>query len=221
MLSSCINPASAPPALALTAYTTHDDGKVDNSKKETDALLAREMNQLSMAEREKIYHDIHGVAEIVDEDPEFILQCLTRLEQELSKIPNSRKEAYNKASSLSPDHVDDRKFRLKFLRAFDYDPNECAEKIVSFFQWKLRLWGADKLGRDIRLSDFDGHDLECLKNGHLQLLPARDRAGRAMLCLVIPYENWHVIENQVCTCMVLWLFYCPPYRQTHYFYIRI
>jgi hypothetical protein len=144
-----------------------------------ETILARELNQLSMEERELIYEEIHGVDKIIEETPEFVSERLAALDQELRKI--SFKPAYEQAKKMSEKYVTDRKFRLMFLRADYFDPNKAATRLVKFMEEKLKMFGPETLVRPLYLSDLNEDDRACLKAGALQALPVRDRAGRAIL----------------------------------------
>jgi hypothetical protein len=48
---------------------------------EAGAMLAKEMNKLSVEEREKVLADIHGISPVVDEPQEFIEASLALLEK--------------------------------------------------------------------------------------------------------------------------------------------
>jgi hypothetical protein len=141
--------------------------------------LSRTLNQLPIKERDEVLHEIHGVSEVLDEDPGFVSQNLELLELELQQIP--KKIEYEMALSLSLEYVTNRNFRLKFLRADNYDAKKAAVRMIKFFEWKLDLFGENKLVREIVLSDFEPHELEAIKSGYIQLLPQRDRAGRSIL----------------------------------------
>ena len=107
------------------------------SQEATDALYARDMNGLSMEEREQVLHDVHGIVNVTVEDPIFICSKLVKLEQEINQI--TAKEAFEKAQSLSIFHVNDPKLRLKFLRADLFDCKLAAARIVEFFKLSLAL----------------------------------------------------------------------------------
>jgi hypothetical protein len=153
------------------------DMKMD--EKDVDALLARELNDMSMKERNAIYEEIHGVDKIVDETPEFVSLRLAALEEELQRI--AKKPAYEQAERASKQYVTDRRFRLMFLRSEHFDPQKAAIRLVKFMEEKKKLFGAKTLTRPLFLSDLSKDDMVCLKSGALQALPARDSAGRAML----------------------------------------
>ena len=96
---------------------------------ETDAVLARDLASLSMQERVHILEDIHGVASVPHEDPEFVENCLVQMENEINQL--KRKDFYSKALFLAPSRVKDAAFRLMFLRATDFDPSRAAKMIVT------------------------------------------------------------------------------------------
>lgn len=48
----------------------------DEGQKHLDNLLAKELNQLSLGEREQIYEEIHGVNQVVEESPAFVNEKL-------------------------------------------------------------------------------------------------------------------------------------------------
>jgi hypothetical protein len=146
---------------------------------ETDALMAKELNQLSMKEREEVNHDIHGVAEIVEEAPEFLQIKVKELEMELENIP--LKDAYHQAKEKAPDYVTSLRNCLMFLRADRFDAKEAAARMVRYYEEKLCLFGHEPLARDLLMSDLNEEERSSLKAGYIQLLPRRDRAGRAII----------------------------------------
>jgi hypothetical protein len=149
---------------------------------DADALLAKELSSLTMEEREKSYYDIHGVSDVIDESPEFVAEKLAQMDEELAQIAD--KDACLQAASQNKDYVTSRQLGLKFLRAECFDPKLAAERLVRFFQEKLNLFGAEKLTKDIKLSDLDEDDIRCLNAGIGQILPLRDRAGRSILAWI-------------------------------------
>jgi hypothetical protein len=174
-----------------------------------DARLANELNQLSMKEREDVIHDIHGVADIVQETPQLLQQSLEEMQQALDQmtsdssqqIPKHKKAcaAYLLAKEQNHDYLQNPKLLVSFLRSESFDPQKAATRLLHFVTEKLILFGPEKVGRDILLSDLDSQDLKALESGFFQLLPARDRAGRAILCGIPALRNYQVTENLVRT----------------------
>ena len=69
-----------------------------------------------------------------------------------------------------------------FLRCESYNISRAAIRMISYFDFKLRLFGSSLLTRDVKISDFDKDTQICLESGYFQILPQRDRSGRA-ICL--------------------------------------
>jgi carboxylesterase type B len=149
-----------------------------------DADIAKELNQLTLAEREDILNDIHGVTEVLDEDPAFVKKALDDLEMWIAtKGTNNNKsvEAYNKAASQSPEYVQRKDFRRMFLRADRFNAEHAADRILRFFDKKLELFGPSKLCQDIKLADLSPSDRDCLDHLHGQYMPVRDAGGRPII----------------------------------------
>ena len=175
---------------------------IEHAQEEIETRLASELNQLSMKERDDVFNDIHGVADIVEETPELLEKSLLCIQQELDKIISQPKKkqvcaAYLLAKEKNPHYVLNPKFLVTFLRSESFHPPKAALRLLKFLQEKLTLFGPEKVGRDILLSDLDSRDLKSLESGFMQLLPARDRAGRAIICGIPPLRKYKVIENLV------------------------
>jgi hypothetical protein len=154
----------------------------------SETLIAKEMHRLSMEERDDVLHDIHGVADILEETPAFVENCLHQLDQELSSIPY--KPAYEQALVMSPDFIGDRRLCLMFLRAARFEPANAARRMVAYFEHKLNLFGPDKLTKKIRIDDLDDDTVACLNTGYMQILPGRDRAGRAVFIALSKFRSF-------------------------------
>ena len=109
-----------------------------------DALTLKEMNELSFQQRETVFNDIHGVAELKEETPEVISDHIERLDKELQRLIKDQTKdtsAYEQAMKKSMDHVQEESFRIMFLRAALFDVEVAAEKLITYFRAKLELWG--------------------------------------------------------------------------------
>jgi hypothetical protein len=154
--------------------------------KDMDAFLAKELSAMSIQEREKSYYDVHGVSDAVAETPELIEESLTKLDEELGKISPKNKEAYLLAEAEDIEYTRCRKLRLKFLRAEVFDVQATAERIIFFFETKLKFFGPKLLANEIKLRDLDEYDRRWLESGVGQLvLPHRDRAGRGVFIWIL------------------------------------
>ena len=71
--------------------------------------------------------------------------------------------------------VEQRDFRLSFLRAERYDTKKAAVRMIDYFQEKRRLFGIENLTTKIQIKDLDADSKHCFESGQIQLLPERDR----------------------------------------------
>eukprot|EP00529_Nitzschia_sp_RCC80_P009908 CAMPEP_0113501294 /NCGR_PEP_ID=MMETSP0014_2-20120614/32868_1 /TAXON_ID=2857 /ORGANISM="Nitzschia sp." /LENGTH=789 /DNA_ID=CAMNT_0000395853 /DNA_START=244 /DNA_END=2613 /DNA_ORIENTATION=- /assembly_acc=CAM_ASM_000159 len=152
----------------------------DPNPTEAEQLLTGAMYGLATEERDQALADVHGVAAAGGLDNEFIANRLAQLDQAIHDL-RTNKSAYLRAKIQSPEYVSDRKFRLQFLLADSFQPVAAAERLVSYFESKLVLFGPDKLTKDLTLQDLDQQDIACLEYGLVQRLVGRDHAGRVVV----------------------------------------
>jgi hypothetical protein len=145
----------------------------------SEKMIAEELSKLSLQDREKAYEDVHGVRNLVEESQQLIEKSLLDMEQELKSVDN--RFAYDEAERVSKDYVSCRKLRLMFLRATLFDPKKAASRLVDFFNFKLELFGAEKLVKNITYEDLGEDGMEAMKEGAQQILPSRDSQGRAVV----------------------------------------
>jgi hypothetical protein len=70
--------------------------------------------------------------------------------------------------------------------------------MVRFFELKKRLFGAEKLVKDITLDDLDEDDMDTLETGCVQVSPLIDMAGRPIFVVPTKLRGYKVVENYVC-----------------------
>jgi hypothetical protein len=143
------------------------------------------LNQLSNKERSLGLEELHGVADLEEEEPSRISSLLDDLDESLNQIQlsnNPNPSAYKQAVSVNPTFVE--RYRLLCLRAENYNPQKAAANLARFFQLKLDLFGNEKLTEDIRYQDLSEEDVKHLKTGFLQQLPRRDRSGRVIFMII-------------------------------------
>jgi hypothetical protein len=171
-------------------YLTHT-----NMEKPDDtniALLAQELNSLSLQERNKAIESLHGVDHVIKETPGMIrdkllefqlaLDCLLHTEPSISrKITAVTRNAYLQAHQQSPSYVQNPAFRLMFLRAEGFDPMLAAHRMLVYLEEKLSRFGLDALTRSLTMQDLSPQAMSMLLDlGIQQLVPSRDSAGRAI-----------------------------------------
>lgn len=167
-----------------------------------ETLISNALKQLSLEDREQIYHDIHGVADRIDEEPEFVAQRLNEMEEELvvklTTKASAMNEAFQQAMSMDPNFVNNRRIHKRFVRAELFDTKRAAARMIRYCDWMRSLLGGSKLCKDINFHDLDDYDIKALKRGHTQVLPSRDRAGR-VLCFYY-YQQYHFETPQSLVC---------------------
>ena len=186
----------------------HFESNIEESKasaKLVDSALAKEFNKLSVQERSITYEELHGVNDCVEETPVFLQNGLQHLDEALARI--TTKPAYEIAVRQNEGYVMDDKFRIMFLRADSFHPEKAATRMVGYFEGKLKYFGESLLTKRIQFSDLDQDDQECVKGGHLQVLPSRDRSGRAIFIdlNILHDQSYRIAANRLKAHIFLWL----------------
>lgn len=172
----------------------------DTSAVTGDQLLAREMNKLSVVERNDLLDEIHGVAVDAVETPDTVGRALKEMREVLSaasSIKPKDKRAWNLAMFLRPTLEQDDQLLLFFLRGERSDPTKAARKLCQHFDHKLELFGISKLAKPrITLPDLSEDDMVSLRAGFFQVLGV-DKSGRCVFIMnpyLLRYKVW---QNQL------------------------
>lgn len=161
--------------------------------KRIDKLMAREIDRLSIQDRNAIYEEIHGVSIMaIEENPQLLEESLKNFQIELDKIDSKLKHAYDLIANQETDYlskqiIQGKDFRLRFLRCVSFDPSEAAERMVQFLELLRRVYGIEALKKFDGTMDFfiaENSEQAAFRAGYIQLLPFRDRSGRRILCFV-------------------------------------
>lgn len=187
--------------------------QVEEQEQETaEALLEQELAELTLQEHEKILFDVHGIGMVDDLDDETFHQKLEEFEIALDQIPE--KPAYDLAKRMRPEYVYDKAFRRMFLRSQEFDATLAAEVMVNHFETKRMVYGdGEILWREVRQSDLKEEDIDFLNTGALQIIPARDAAGRMIFCMNdVNASSKHESEiDLVSDAMKCFDYYAHPY----------
>ncbi len=161
---------------------------------DTNADLARELNSLSIQERNRVIESIHGVDGVVKETPQLIVKKLREFQEslnkllqsdlELPKITVATRKAYEEAERQSKTYVQNKAFRLMFLRAESFEPSLAAQRMLVYMEEKLSRFGPEALTRPLTIKDLSPHSRAMLVDlGIHQWLPMRDSVGRAIFLI--------------------------------------
>lgn len=158
-------------------------------------LLVEEMNGLSVREREMVYEEVHGVANVIEETPEFVAKKLQAMRDEIDKIPKRQRRALDRALFLRPSLRTDEKTFLLFLRATRFDPITAAGLMSRHYEHKLLLFGESMLVRSVTMNDLSDAEQAKLFSAPCILLPSRDQSGRGVYLMIMgddDVEDWKV-----------------------------
>jgi len=144
-------------------------------------VIAYELSEMTLEERDVVYQDVHGVTQVTEETSTFIHAKLDDLDIELGMIDDDDKVAYNAAKQQNGIYTSRAKLRLQFLRSVQYNPQVAARRLVSWYDAKLKLFGMRLLTEDITMFDLCPEAQAILSSGRVQLLPVRDSAGRPLI----------------------------------------
>ena len=195
-----------------------------NDDTEPDIIVARELNKLSMEERDKADNDLHCIADknndVIPESKEFVETKLEEMEVELHNT--LRKSSYELALSIDPTYIRNRELRLIFLRADRYNCKLSAGRFIRFLDQKLELFGPTKLCKDITLDDLNSDDVIALCSGFVQFNHlTRDPKGRATIFAMPKFlpqvkSSPNAVSSYDCfhLCVSLYLRVCPSVCQS-------
>ncbi|KAL3934792.1 MAG: hypothetical protein SGBAC_009560 [Bacillariaceae sp.] len=141
-----------------------------------DSMIAQQMSNMTVQDREQAYLDVHGISPVVEETPELISTKLMEMENHIRK--QRRREAYDIAESMNPQYVQNPEFRLMFLRADLFNAQNAAIRVIRHFETKRTLFGVEKLAVEITQDDLDKETMDSLYVGYSQYLRTPDRSGR-------------------------------------------
>ena len=163
-----------------------DSEHVKPVQREIDDLLWKDLQSLSLQDRNAVIEEIHGVQTIAPEEtPLMISSALRELAMHIEQMPYEQKAAYARSQELYPNsYINDRDFRLRFLRCELFDASKAAARMVDLLDMMVDLFGDYVLKRPFQITDFSWEEMQCLRRGYLQLLPYRDRSGRRIFAVV-------------------------------------
>lgn len=156
-----------------------------------DTLMAKELNSLSVTERNEVYESIHGVERPMEETEDFLAEKLNELEVAIGCIQHKPAYEQGMSTEAGEQFLSCRLFRLAFLRAERFDAKKAAVRLIFYLEEKLLRFGPRAVGRQLTLEDMSDYARSLLvKKGIIQILPARDRAGRAVLVTYYMEDNF-------------------------------
>ncbi|CAJ1932756.1 unnamed protein product [Cylindrotheca closterium] len=157
-------------------------------------MLSDAFHKLSFEERQEQQDALHGVDDKIQEEAALIENSLKELDDHLNRT--KRGSVYEKAETMNPAYAHARAFRLMFLRGNRYDAKAAANQMIRFFAQKEKIFGTEKLVKDISIADLDQDDLDFLKSGCLQL-GGKDMSNRQIIIQFPGIRNFKMIQNEL------------------------
>jgi len=152
-------------------------------------LVSSTLLRLKFQDRNNIREETHGVQNLArEETPELIRESLFQMDKELEALLSASHNhgpgfgcAYEQARSLPTTFVNDRDYRLKFLRCTLFDPAKAADKMIVHLDYLLLLFGPRALKESLKTNFFVKEEAVALREGYIQLLPFPDQSGRRVI----------------------------------------
>lgn len=202
--------AESQQALILDAINDIKPPLLPRPPKNSSQMIEEAMQSLSLVERQRVEQDLLGVKPLTSSlgsdstsklpdttSKKFQQKSLEKMEDELQRLRagsswSLQMAAIELAEQQDPAFVKNTKFRLQFLETEDWDATQAASRFIRYFDWKLELFGEEKLTKPITLKDLQPPDLDMLRAGYTQLLPCRDKAGRSVF---FAFNNGQVYDS--------------------------
>lgn len=162
----------------------------------TDEDLARDMNALTMEERQVVMYDIHGVPDLAKETPYFIRTKIDETKEVLRNLPSTTcaLAAWEKAVYLRPDLGSDEHFLL-FLRCKKFDAFDAANWMLKLYDTKREVWGEDLLTHRVTWDDLIEEDRAAIRTGPTRLLPRNQESPNSLDILYYRNFIWDVTRH--------------------------
>ena len=85
---------------------------------------------------------------------------------------------YTIAVNQNRSYVEDRSFRLRFLRAHLFNIKKSVAQMQNHLRQKALYFGEHKVAEDIALADMSNEAVGLMRTGFFHMLKDRDRSGR-------------------------------------------
>ena len=191
-------PSTSSPGVAVAAVVETDNNNTRSyshsesfNPRAVEELLRREMEQLSVIEKENIEDEIHGYMtqspslSSPQNNREMEELSLRQMEHEIQSLPSTKKKAYEYAlGSLNSQYIFDQQFRMKFLRTENFDSHAASIRFCKWLDILQEYYGDFALTRPLYMTDLGKDELRLLRLGTLQIFPTRDRAGRRVAIMI-------------------------------------
>jgi hypothetical protein len=150
-------------------------------------IRLQEIYKLPKQERDQIQEEVHGVQSMaVEETKSLLSEKFQQFDSCLQQMTN--KPAAYEWAVQHPDKchyvLHNRTFHIMFLRAELFDVTKAVQRYCRNIHILHKYFGVKALQRPLQYSDLKKHQIELLRDGMIQTLPYRDRAGRLIVIVL-------------------------------------
>ncbi|KAL3938466.1 MAG: hypothetical protein SGBAC_006622 [Bacillariaceae sp.] len=170
--------------------------------KATESFFASEFRQLSVKDQTDAIDDLYCEGRELRENPAMVRQALQDFD---STLQTTRSSTYELAVSQNRSYVEDRSFRLSFLRANFFNSKKAIRQMLNFLRKKATYFGERTLARDISLEDLDEEEMKVILSGPYHVQEDRDRAGRVVIYFFNTMFDGYKAETLVRVTYYLWM----------------
>jgi hypothetical protein len=191
----CREPNDAPTIIS-TSTTAEAKELLTTRQRQWKAIVDSDSQEMTSYERIEMEQDVQGKNRLAAIAPSVTTGMAVRnLRNEIKR----RQELESTSSSASPSSsrppihrtilkrgniVDDEDTLVRFVRADRLDATKAITRLLDYYSLLVELFGEDvALRRPILLDDLNREQKRLLESGWIQLLLARDTAGRRILAM--------------------------------------
>jgi hypothetical protein len=141
-----------------------------------------EREALTEEERQRIRKEVYGVEDEMEEtDSTMVEKAVLLLQEALHDIPDVEKHAYLEALERAPLLVEKESDPIRFLRCEKYDAGAAAQRLVSYWEVRKKLFGPDKAFLPMTQNGAMAEEMVYSEKGFTAILPDDDH-GRPVVC---------------------------------------
>eukprot|EP00536_Pseudo-nitzschia_multiseries_P013030 jgi/Psemu1/210385/e_gw1.531.4.1 len=162
---------------------------------EVEGVWVQELLRIEQNERDFYNEMVRGNKTVaVDETTERVNIALNDMQKEINELPQEEKRAYERGLELHSLYIQNREFRLRFIRTAYFQPKIAALRYCRCLDFMSDLFGEFTLTRRLFITDLTEEELDYMKGGQFQILPSRDCLGRRIA--VFTFSETHVNRNR-------------------------
>lgn len=180
----------------IDGVDTDNDGMLDfeeflnliQSEQLATLFANEERAELQRQQSTASLQNIYGQTPTPPETEESVKAGLAQLQVELDAIGDKKKKGFNLALEKCP-HLIDNAFLLMFLRTEVFHAGRAAQRLVTYWDKRIQLFGETKAFMRLTLDEALADDSVALSLGYLRSTGHSDSTGRAILFMDFSQEG--------------------------------